>query len=284
MLAILIASLSFASAVTNAEEEGWKAYKKSDYTKAFSLWIGVAEKSKNSDLHKQLGAMYRSGEGVEKDLKKAHYWLKKSAAAHNYLAEYLLGQMYKNGEGVKKNLTTAFKYYIKSARSEKFDWSQYETARAYEEGQGVKKDNKKAFYWHKQAIKNGNTGSELMIAYMYEEGRGTLKDYKKANEIFHRFAKGNGFLASQAQYHLGTAYANGFAGLLTDYDKSINYYRLAIKNDEPRAKCSLAGVLLMAYPTLENKKKMKKLVQEGYDETNDSFCQKAWNHYKLFNY
>lgn len=284
MLAVLIASLSFASAVTNAEEEGWKAYENKDYAKAFLLWNKIGEETKNSDIHKQLGAMYNQGMGVEKDFKKAYYWLKKSADADNYLAEYFLGSMYKNGEGVEKNLTTAFKYYLKSARTGNFDWSQHETARAYETGEGVQKDEKEAVYWYKQAIKNGNIMSELLIAYMYEEGRGTLKDYKKANEIFHRLAKGSGFLASQAQYHLGASYANGFAGLLTNYDKSIEYYKMAIKNDEPRAKCSLAGVLLTAYPTLENKKKMKNLVQEGYDETNDAFCQKAWNHYELFKY
>ena len=58
----------------------------------------IAEKG-NSDVQYNLGLIYSNGEDVEKDLKEAIYWFKKSASLKNVLAEYKLGYIYDNGLG-----------------------------------------------------------------------------------------------------------------------------------------------------------------------------------------
>ena len=70
----------------------------------------IAEKG-NSDVQYNLGLIYSNGEGVDKDLKEAIYWFKKSASLNNVLAEYKLGYMYDNGLGIQKDYEKAYKYY-----------------------------------------------------------------------------------------------------------------------------------------------------------------------------
>ena len=60
----------------------------------------IAEKG-NSDVQYNLGLIYSNGEDVDKDLKEAIYWFKKSALLKNVLAEYKLGYIYDNGLGVR---------------------------------------------------------------------------------------------------------------------------------------------------------------------------------------
>ena len=75
----------------------------------------IAEKG-NSDVQYNLGLIYSNGEGVEKDLKEAIYWFKKSASLKNVLAEYKLGYIYDNGLGVQKDSKKAYEYYLSAGQ------------------------------------------------------------------------------------------------------------------------------------------------------------------------
>ena len=63
----------------------------------------------NSDAQCILGECYASGDGVEKDPKKAVDLLEKSVAQGNFLAKRELAIMYKRGDVVEKNLELALK-------------------------------------------------------------------------------------------------------------------------------------------------------------------------------
>lgn len=51
-----------------------------------------------------LGIMYRSGQGVDKDMQKAFFYLSRSADANLPLSQHFIGVMYYMGEGVDKDL------------------------------------------------------------------------------------------------------------------------------------------------------------------------------------
>ena len=117
-----------------------------------------------------LGKAYFYGMGVEKDLKKAFEYAKKSADKNNSLGLNLLGVMHQNGEGVKKDELKALEYYNKSADLNNLK-AMFNLARLYTnlDAQGkeyssvIKKDYEKALSWYRKAYELGN----VEAAYYY---------------------------------------------------------------------------------------------------------------------
>ena len=62
-----------------------------------------------------LGYMYRDGEGVRQDYKKAIEWTEKAAKQGYVSAQYNLGVMYDNGQGVRQDYKKAKEWYEKAA-------------------------------------------------------------------------------------------------------------------------------------------------------------------------
>lgn len=64
-----------------------------------------------------LGFCYETGDGVEKNYKKAIYWYTKAAELGDIEAQFNLGLCYKNGKGVKKSNETAAFWWAKACRT-----------------------------------------------------------------------------------------------------------------------------------------------------------------------
>jgi len=62
-----------------------------------------------------LGAMYASGKGVEKDLALAFVWLRKAADEGLASAQYQVGAAYEGGQGAMKDSSQALAWYRKAA-------------------------------------------------------------------------------------------------------------------------------------------------------------------------
>ena len=73
----------------------------------------LTKKAEQGDAEAQyaLGFMYKWGEGVEQDYKKAFEWYTKAAEQGNSDALYTLGVMYEKGDGTSKNIKKAIEYY-----------------------------------------------------------------------------------------------------------------------------------------------------------------------------
>ncbi len=69
---------------------GRRHYCEGDHGKALEYWIKAADLG-DADAHRCLGSMYRKGEGVEKDMKKAMYHLEQAAIGGHPYARYHLG-------------------------------------------------------------------------------------------------------------------------------------------------------------------------------------------------
>ena len=122
-------------------EDGMEAYRDKDYGKARILWLPLAESGHTFALN-NVGMMYKKGNGVPRDLKKAVKYFKQSSDQGFSLASYNLAAMYQSGKGVKKNRKTAFKWMRKAA-DKRFGKAQIKVGRWYKIGFGVKRTRSK---------------------------------------------------------------------------------------------------------------------------------------------
>ncbi len=81
-------------------------------------WYEMAANQDNEDAQHTLGNLYRNGEGkkdaVTKDLNKAMYYYKKASDNGFPYSTFTIGVMYEKGEGVNKSIKTATKWFKKT--------------------------------------------------------------------------------------------------------------------------------------------------------------------------
>lgn len=182
------------------------------------LLIGkIPEYKELQGIRFKLGEIYRSGDSVPQNYKKAAHWYEKSARQGYAEAQCILGMMYLEGVGVKQDDVKAFDL-IKQAAEQGDAGAQYQLGLLYLKGKGVNWNFKKARYWTKKAANNstdsipeyvrnrtikkkskegqqdykeaarwyieagkhGDLESQEIIAVMYYEGKGVKKDNIKA--------------------------------------------------------------------------------------------------------
>jgi TPR repeat protein len=134
---------------------------KTDFYDRQGIYQGDAKAQYN------LGVMYRDGEGVRQDYKKAIEWTEKAAKQGYVSAQYNLGVMYDNGQGVRQDYKKAKEWYEKAANQGDVD-AQYNLGIMYDNGEGVKQDKKIAKEWFGKACDGG-----------YQKG---CDEYKKLNQ------------------------------------------------------------------------------------------------------
>lgn len=111
------------------------------------IWIS-AQLLGNARAQCKLGDLYREGNGLAKNPKKAIYWYRKAADQGDYLGLYELADCYFEGIGNEISQEQAVSWWRKAA--EKGDpVSQYRLSRCYSEGTGTPKDDVEAYaYLH----------------------------------------------------------------------------------------------------------------------------------------
>jgi len=81
-------------------------------------WYEMAANQDNEDAQHTLGNLYRNGEGkkdaVTKDLNKAMYYYKKASDNGFPYSTFTIGVMYEKGEGVNKSIKNATKWFKKT--------------------------------------------------------------------------------------------------------------------------------------------------------------------------
>lgn len=95
-------------------ERGVKAYEAGDYETARKLWRPLAN---NYDLAalRNLGHLYRLGQGVEKNGKKARHYYEQAAKLGHAPSQTNLAQMYFSGALIGKNNQKAMQWLKKAA-------------------------------------------------------------------------------------------------------------------------------------------------------------------------
>jgi len=247
--------------------QGDTYYKVKLYENALEWYLRAGKSAGyiNAKLFDRIGYMHYTGQGVEKDLKKAFEWYEKAADQGHAKAQNFIGWMYQTGQVVESDTKKAIEYYTKAA-NQGFDVAYTNLASLYY----WKEDYKNAFEWYNKVITNAKTkggkpiGVQNQIAYMYENGQGVERDLNKAFEWYTKSAEQGD---EYAQYNLGVIYKNG-QGVESDNKKAFEWYTKAAAQGNIDAQTDLGRL----YATGEGVEKdldkaielFKKAVEGGY--------------------
>lgn len=94
---------------------GMLSYDKQDFSKAKEYFEKACDLKEGLGCF-NLGALYYSGKGVEKDLIKAAYFYSKACELKEGMGCGALGALYYNGDGVKRDSKKADQYFSKACK------------------------------------------------------------------------------------------------------------------------------------------------------------------------
>ena len=115
-ISIITGRMAYAS-VEDEYKEAVAAANQRDLAYAIEIWTDLASRGHaKSQYH--LGALYRTGSGVKKDLDKAFMWFQRAAEQGNPLAQYNLGVMYEKGWGTERDTKKAEDWYRRAAKQD----------------------------------------------------------------------------------------------------------------------------------------------------------------------
>jgi TPR repeat protein len=115
------------------------------YDLARDLWLPLAHDG-NPKAQANIGWIYQTGKGQEKDLRQAYEWYLKAAKQGHEIAQNNLGVLYENGWGVKANQKRAL-YWYREAASVGYSYAQYNLGKMLLDGKAAARDPKEAAYW-----------------------------------------------------------------------------------------------------------------------------------------
>jgi TPR repeat protein len=179
------------------------SYKTPTNFRKYDLDAGVLQIQKNAEngviLDQYLvGIMYFEGYGLNRDIDKSLYWLRKAADGGFPKAQNDLGLIYCGSHirgVVPQDLPQGLMWLRKAAEAGLAD-AQYNLAGYYKVGYGVQQDYKEAFKWFKKAADQGFYGAQYELGVLYGSGAGIGRDLKLA-EYWTTKAAGQGFKQAQ---------------------------------------------------------------------------------------
>jgi uncharacterized protein len=115
-----------------------------------------------------LAAYLASGDGVERDFKRAVFWYRKAAAQKEPEAIYNLGLMQMFGEGLKANVARGIRTLERAAQLGSPDAQQVLGDVLVVGLYGLKSDPERAAYYYLQSLASGYRRSALLLAIALE--------------------------------------------------------------------------------------------------------------------
>lgn len=133
-------------------------------------YIEQAATHGNALAEHSLGAMYFSGQPMERNYTMAARWYEAAAAQNVSESKDSLGFLYLNGLGVEQNYTMAAKWFRRAAEDGDYEAQGY-LGYLYYNGFGVTQSDERALYWFKLSADQGYKDSIDYLAKMISEGR-----------------------------------------------------------------------------------------------------------------
>ncbi|MEA5011090.1 MAG: MobP3 family relaxase [Angelakisella sp.] len=225
-----------------------------DFNEALIRLVAEAQKGNILAVY-DLGWIYSSGLGVDKNLEVAHEYYVKALAGFNEVesqkpwkyTEYRIGKMVASGLGIEQDYQKASEWFELSAEK-KYKYAQYSLGAFYQRGQGVEQDLSKAFELYLKSAKQGFPYADFEVAKMFRDGIGTDKDESKAEQHFKKAFQGFELLEKSShddkiQYRLGWMLQNGI-GTEQDIPRAKKYYAKSEKLGNIFSGFALAKLIL----------------------------------------
>lgn len=156
-----------------------------DTVKALRLYTDCAENGKMPLAMNQLGLMYQTGKGVNKDTSKAFYWFSKSVEKGDPTGMFYLGSMYKTGEGVTINYSKAFSYF-KASAEKGFYQGMYGAGYCSFKGLGTAQSYDEAVKWFRKGIEKNCPACTYMLGICYRNGFGVEQNEPEATKLLQK--------------------------------------------------------------------------------------------------
>ena len=133
---------------------------------------------------------YQYGRALQKadQLKEAMTWYRNAADQGYAAAEFNVGLLYATGKGVEKNEAEAAKWYRKAA-DQGSAVAQYHLGTFYLMGIGVQEDREHAFQWFMKSAEQGLPVAQKLVSESFTQGWGTGRNLDKKKEWLLRSAK-----------------------------------------------------------------------------------------------
>jgi TPR repeat protein len=243
-----------------------------DYSRVFHWTKKAAEMGWGSEVMFQLGVMYCSGHGVEKDTEQGEEWFDLANSEDLDFTEHIV-RLFHVSEDMQ-NFTLAHKWY---KLLEALDYRngnevvQLGLGLLYEYGDGVEQDYQKALEYYTKLTDEDLDVGKLRLGLMHYYGKGVPVDYQKSFELFKRVGEevdtffshklpyvyntnnvngddsqddlvyclvGSKEAAGEAYYYLGLQYKHG-QGVPNNQGKAQHHFRKAFSRGCMRAECEL---------------------------------------------
>lgn len=175
-----------------------------NYDKAFQYYGQAAMKNDNVALN-NLGSLYYSGIGIEKDTAKAAILFEKAAALDNAEATVNLAFIYLTGNGIAQDNAKAMELFEKGSKLGN-PTAEFMLGYAYYKGFIMPKNYNRAAELVKKAARSNFDAAQLILAQMYMNGQGVPQNYGNAVKYL-KFAVGQGNV--EAMMLLGDILARG---------------------------------------------------------------------------
>ena len=166
--ALALTALLWASSARADFKAGVEAYDRGDFLTAYNEWLPLA---RGGDLAAQrnIGHLYRQGQGVPRDPAVAVNWYARAAEAGLARAQANLANMYLRGEGVPRDERAAAVWFQRAALGG-HTISQFNLGLMYQQGLGVAFDLTKAMAWFNRAAEDDHGKSAEALAALQARG------------------------------------------------------------------------------------------------------------------
>jgi len=134
-------------------DDGMTAFENAEYEEALRLWLPLATEG-HAMAQLQIGMLYDTGLGVDRNLTEAVAWYRKAAEQNLPEALNALAFMYRHGNGVPRDEAEAVKWYRKAA-DRGVGTAQFDLGGMYYLGTAVDEDLIEAYKWLTLAALNG---------------------------------------------------------------------------------------------------------------------------------
>lgn len=229
-----------------------------DFKTAFVLMEEEADTGNGFAMH-DLGRMYLSGFGCEKDEEQAQEWFAK--AYHAFIEEedrtvkkdylqYRIGKLFSFGYGVEQDYVKAAAWYEK-AMTKNNPFAAYSLGSLYQRGQGVEQEDAKAFRFYTMAAEHTekpNAYAAYELGRMCRDGIGTAIDREASENWYERAYKGflkieRNLADDKLYYRLGQMNLTGI-GTEVNVSQAKKYFKKAAELENPDALYGLGRLYL----------------------------------------
>ena len=180
--ALALTAVQWAGPARADFKAGVDAYDRGDFLAAYEEWLPLA---RGGDLAAQrnIGHLYRRGQGVPQDAAVAVNWYTRAAEAGLARAQANLATMYLRGEGVRRDERAAAAWFQRAAL-DGHTVSKFNRGLRYQQGLGVVADLTKAMAWFRRAAEDDHEKSAKILAALRERGISPAPEEELRAELF----------------------------------------------------------------------------------------------------